>query len=524
MFDTPILLIIFNRIDTTRQVFDQIKKIEPSRLFISADGPRPDRSMEKEKCEAVRRFVVESITWPCQVETNFQDTNLGCKYAVSGAIKWFFSIVEMGIILEDDCYPSLSFFNYCERLLLEYRNEPRVGMISGHNYFGTTPKHGQDYTFITTCGVWGWASWRRVILDYSPDYSKLLDHKLKSIRTICVKRRAGETLLENSCKAATNQMNTWDYQFCEHLITNGMLTIMPTVNLIRNLGFLEDSTHTAGAPFWYKDEIFEYDKPLQISRHIRVNRKLSTKIERFHITKKTGMIKKIIRRIKRIITSCRETRRNKYISKIRYLDGFAGERKRYAFYKSRLRYLGKNVRIDTGVFIYGEQWVSIGDGTHIDKNSIIIGSPSNLDLSNRAVREKVIDEPRVKKGEVVIGNDCHISQNTMIYGYGGVLIGNNCVLSTGAKIYSLTSMPTNPNDASAIISIVPYSGISPTLIGKVVLGNNVWVGIDTVISPGVRLGENSFVRSNSFVLESFEGNSHIGGDPAKYIKPRFVTR
>jgi acetyltransferase-like isoleucine patch superfamily enzyme len=205
----------------------------------------------------------------------------------------------------------------------------------------------------------------------------------------------------------------------------------------------------------------------------------------------------------------------------RFSDSADAKNQRYKFYKKHLKCLGKNVLFDTGVFIYGMPFVSIGDNTHIDKNCIIVGSSPTLDLSYRAIKVKENNFGVINKGEVYIGAHCHISQNTMIYGYGGVYIGNNCVMSADSKIYSLTSMPTNPHDETEIISIVPYDGISPTLMGKVVLEDNVWLGLNVVVSPGITIGKNSFVRSNSFVMESFEENSYIAGDPAKYIKSRF---
>lgn len=206
---------------------------------------------------------------------------------------------------------------------------------------------------------------------------------------------------------------------------------------------------------------------------------------------------------------------------LRFSDSSDARRYRYKFYKKHLKYLGKNVLFDTGVFIYGMPFVSIDDNAHIDKNCIIVGSSPNLDLSYRAIKIRNNDSGIINKGEVYIGAHCHISQNTMIYGYSGVYIGNNCVMSAGSKIYSLTSMPTNPYDETEIVSIVPYEGISPTLMGKVILENNVWLGLNSVISPGITIGKNSFVRSNSFVMKSFGENSYIAGDPAEYIKPRF---
>jgi len=231
------------------------------------------------------------------------------------------------------------------------------------------------------------------------------------------------------------------------------------------------------------------------------------------------MIAKIIRKVNKSLNNSFIF--TLYVSILRIIDGNFGNSKRYYYYKKKLKYLGDNVCIDTGVFIYGMEWVSIQSNTHIDKNCIIIGSRPDIDLSKRAVKHHSLMDNRVNIGEVIIGRDCHISQNTMIYGYGGVYIGNNCVMSTGSKVYSLTSMSVNPFDDTEIISIVPYSGISPTLIGKVIIEDNVWLGINTVISPGVKIGENSFVRSNSFVLKSFKNNSYIAGDPAIYIKPRF---
>jgi len=210
-----------------------------------------------------------------------------------------------------------------------------------------------------------------------------------------------------------------------------------------------------------------------------------------------------------------------YRSAIRYLDGGAGQRFRYKYYKKRLKHLGKNVIIDTGVFITGAEYISIGDNTHIDKNCILVGAPSDLDLSYRYIKERENPAYNGIKGEITIGGECHISQNVMLYGYSGIFIGNNSVLSAGAKIYSLTSISYNPYDKSEIVSIVPYEGKSPTLIGAVVLGNNVWCGIDCVISPGITLGDNTFIKSQSIVNSSFDENSYAGGNPARYIRKRY---
>ena len=120
--NTAVLFLVFNRPDTTRQVFEAIRKAKPPRLYVAADGPREDHPGEDEKVREIRDYVMNNIDWDCEIKTLFRDKNLGCKYAVSGAITWFFENEEMGIILEDDCLPSQSFFWYCEELLKKYKD------------------------------------------------------------------------------------------------------------------------------------------------------------------------------------------------------------------------------------------------------------------------------------------------------------------------------------------------------------------------------------------------------------------
>src|SRR5258705_8423153 len=134
MFNTPILFLIFNRLETTSQVFEQIKKVQPTRLFIAADGPRNDKEGEKEKCEKVRQWVLAQIDWECEVKTLFRNENLGCGRGPATAINWFFENVERGIILEDDCLPNDSFFIFCETMLKKFENDARIMHISGDNF------------------------------------------------------------------------------------------------------------------------------------------------------------------------------------------------------------------------------------------------------------------------------------------------------------------------------------------------------------------------------------------------------
>lgn len=212
------------------------------------------------------------------------------------------------------------------------------------------------------------------------------------------------------------------------------------------------------------------------------------------------------------------------LARITCLDGPLGYKLRYRFWKKKLKYLGENVLIDTNVFISNPEYISIGSHTHIDKNCILVGSSPDLDLSNRYLKTRTNRHYIGKKGQITIGDDCHLSQNTMVYGYGGVSIGNNCVLSADSKIYSLTSMAYNPEDRSQVVSIVPYTGKSPTLEGPVVLEDNVWAGIGCIISPGVTIEKNSFIKSLTIINTSFPENSYIGGSPAVRIRERYSNQ
>lgn len=156
---TPVLFIIFNRIDTASKVFKKIKKAQPKRLYIAADGPRNEE--EKIICDKVRNSIINEIDWECSPEILFQKENLGCRNTMNQAITWFFENEEEGIILEDDCLPADSFFGVCSQLLEKYRNDERIGHISGSNDQGGLKRGDGSYYFSSLTGIWGWAGWRR---------------------------------------------------------------------------------------------------------------------------------------------------------------------------------------------------------------------------------------------------------------------------------------------------------------------------------------------------------------------------
>lgn len=242
-FNSPILFLIFNRPDTTARVFDTIRKIKPPKLFVAADGPRSD--IESDKCRLTRKLVLENIDWECEVFTLLRDSNLGCGRAVSEAITWFFNHVDEGIIIEDDCLPSLSFYQFCEEMLVKYRTNNRIMIISGTNPVESKNKIEDSYFFTSKAGIWGWATWKRAWNVYDVNIPEWLDEGIKrQFRdSFYFDREYGE-LFEGLNLVTNRKIDTWDYQWAFYRVVNDGLGIVPNCNLISNLGFGLDSTHT----------------------------------------------------------------------------------------------------------------------------------------------------------------------------------------------------------------------------------------------------------------------------------------
>ena len=243
-FSTPILFLIFNRPDTTKKVFDKIRQLRPRLLFISADGPRPDKTGEGEKCKAARN-IIQHIDWTCEVRTNFLEKNLGCRVAVSSGIDWFFSHVPEGIILEDDCCPDLSFFPFCETMLGTYRSQERIMHVGGTN-FQDGRLRGDGSYYISNLGhVWGWATWKRAWQKYDVDIPTFRSEEHRLLE-LFPDRRTRAYWQKNFESVYYKKKDTWDYQWQYALSTNNGLAIIPNVNLISNIGFDANATHTTG--------------------------------------------------------------------------------------------------------------------------------------------------------------------------------------------------------------------------------------------------------------------------------------
>jgi len=248
MFKTPILFLIFNRPEVTSSVFEEIKKQRPKYLYVAADGPRSNFEEDIEKCKKCRDLVLKVIDWDCEVKTLFRDENLGCGRGVSEAISWFFENVEQGIILEDDCLPHPEFFRYCETLLNKYKYDENVYAISGDNFQNGIQRGDASYFFSNYVFVWGWASWRRAWKNYDFNLTNLYEFKKKDLISIIDDRKGFKDYWHAIFdKVERKQIDTWDYQWVFAIWNNGGIATVPNMNLISNIGFGNDATHTTGS-------------------------------------------------------------------------------------------------------------------------------------------------------------------------------------------------------------------------------------------------------------------------------------
>lgn len=244
-----VLFLVFNRPDTTVKVFEAIRAARPSRLYVAADGPRQSRPAEAAVVEKVRQIATQ-VDWPCEVTTLFRENNLGCKKAVSSAIDWFFEHEQEGIILEDDCLPHADFFPYCAQLLERYRDDDRVGFIAGTAFCDLRASGltwaDEDYVYARYPSVWGWASWRRAWKDYDVSLSSWPQRR-NDVLTLTHNRKLARIQEKLFDRVHAGEIDTWDYQVSYMLWSTSRLVVVPRLNLVENVGFGPDATHTTNA-------------------------------------------------------------------------------------------------------------------------------------------------------------------------------------------------------------------------------------------------------------------------------------
>jgi hypothetical protein len=243
---TPVTFLVFNRPELTAQVFARIREARPPKLLIVCDGPRPNRPDDAEKVSAVRNLIDRGVDWPCEVMRNYADKNLGCRNRIASGLTWAFEQIEESIILEDDCLPDPSFFGFAETMLNRYRHDDRILHVSGNNL--TAPHHRppDSYWFSRHPWIWGWATWRRAWQQYDAEMSTW-DARRSALEASFASswERAFWIAAYEEARRDLTKAGTWDFPWVYTCRSLGGLCIFPRENLIENLGFGGDSTHTS---------------------------------------------------------------------------------------------------------------------------------------------------------------------------------------------------------------------------------------------------------------------------------------
>ena len=247
----PILLIGFNRPEFIAAQIEAIRPAKPVRLYLAANAPRPDKPNEAKACQKVRECV-NLVDWECEIKTLFRDKHLSCKYSISSAITWFFENEESGIVLEDDCRPTLDFLRFASEMLERYKDDERIGAINGFNYFNLQTNASTSYHFSSHMDVWGWASWRRIWKEYDIELRQLGGH-IDEVISNSMMTNYCKNMFKAWSKALQNGMSTWDVQFSILFLAKRWLSVVPKTRLVANVGIADDrASHTGGYVYWSK--------------------------------------------------------------------------------------------------------------------------------------------------------------------------------------------------------------------------------------------------------------------------------
>ena len=297
---TPVLFLIFNRPEITKQVFNAIQQAKPPRLYVAGDGPRSKCTEDEENCK-LARSIATNVDWDCEVKTLFRDHNLGCRLAVSQAIYWFFEQEPEGIILEDDCLPSQSFFWFCQEMLEYFRNDKAVGVICGFYSNELEYKPSASFFFSRYLRVWGWAGWRRSNEGYDSNINLLIEKQntwKKDIfsRTDIFLKRYWQDMFE---EVGSGKIDTWDIQLQYLLWQKKQQVIVSSKNLVQNIGWAQGA-HTLTKDHNHELATSEINFPLTTpdmterdTRADQVIEKISYQITIFSFLKK--LLRKMIR-------------------------------------------------------------------------------------------------------------------------------------------------------------------------------------------------------------------------------------
>lgn len=298
-FTTPILFVFFNRKDTSCESFKRIRDAKPAKLYLAQDGARKDKCGEDKIVKETRDAILSMIDWDCEVKTLFQEENLGCGVGVFTAISWLFENEEMGVILEDDCVVTSSFFKFMEQMLRKYKDDQRIGMIAGSNLISGYTENKTSYFFSRYKSCWGWGSWKRAWANMDIDMNWRKDY---CDDVICNSGyySKGKSKWNYQLKCIDNNfVSAWDWQWFFTLSSQNQLCIYPAKNLVSNIGNDSNATHTSFGSITHKSH--ELDFPLVHPKYICPNKTFDAAFWNVENTFKNRILRMLPLKTKKIL-------------------------------------------------------------------------------------------------------------------------------------------------------------------------------------------------------------------------------
>jgi len=502
MFDIPILFLVFNRLDTTKQVFEMIRKTTPQKLYIGSDGPRNNRVGEKEVVDEVREYVLKSIDWNCEVKKLFREENLGCGKAPAQAITWFFENEEMGIILEDDCLPHIDFFDYCAILLKKYKDNENIAAISGTSLLQNKFKSKYSYYFGKYGGIWGWASWRRAWKGYQFDMSFLdktfIEQKIDETFKTSEERKFWKSLF--NMKNRIQKIDFWDYQWCFHIWSNNRFSIVPYTNLIANIGFGEDATHTFDTASNFSSMKTQSILPITHPSEVTINVEIDDYIfKKFYRQRPISLRKRIINKIYKYIIKIKKIN-TKILFKIIYLPYL----KQCLIPNNIIATCGKNVVFrDTSRVI----------NSTMDKGKIVLDDNVLIDGELLVFNYG---------GMISVGEYSYIGMGSRVWSGENVTIGKYVLISHNVGISDTSAHEINYLERAERYKELLEKGFPKDKAGiktaAIVIDDYAWINPDSIIMRGVTIGKGAIVGAGSVVTKDVPPFTLVAGNPAKIIK------
>lgn len=493
MFTKPVLFLIFNRLDTTKQVFEAIRQAKPPRLYIASDGPRENREGEAEKVQKVRDYVLSNIDWDCELKTLFRDENLGCGKAVSGAITWLFENEEDGIILEDDCLPHPTFFSYCEELLDYYKDNEQVMTIGSNQFFDF--KYGDaSYYFESIHQSWGWASWRRAWKKYDFTLENIPKWKIEEgLFYIYNNDEMREYWLNIYYQMINRKIDTWDYQWVFSIIANNGLCVIPNTNLMTNIGFSGEATHTGD-----KNNPLANNPSFDIGRIIHATDvKRSQYIDEYTMRKLFNVGNKQ----KEINTSKNKKKSFYNIAK-----------KIYRKIKKYLRKTKTVVKVENNNF-------SINKLSKVNLDRISYDETSKLKIGKESIVEASIIFDK-KNAKLSIGDRTFIG-GAKLFVYDDISIGDDVEIAWGTTIMDTNSHSLDFEERKYDVINTFYGNPKNWDVVNskpIKICDKVWIGFDCIILKGVTIGEGAVISAGSVVTKNVPSYTLVRGNPAEVIR------